>query len=189
MVSMAQLDDRVVAAQAGDKEAYADVVRLTQPALRSFLALRLLDLELLEEVEQAVYVQAYLSLERYEPRGTFVSWLCGFGRNLAAAQLRQRYRHRADDGLLALLVDDALTDPKEALEVADGRLQQQDLIRSCLSELAPEARGLIEARYFNEQEVADIAAERGRSRNWVSVNLMRIRRSLRSCLQNKGVVT
>ena len=102
--------------------------------------------------------------------------------------MRQVYRHRQhDDEIMEILLDDGGDPAEHEPPTAVIRQETSDQVRSCVDNLAPAARRLVTARYFDGQSVADIAADIGRSPNWVSVNLMRCRQTLGKCLRAQGV--
>ena len=56
-----------------------------------------------------------------------------------------------------------------------------------IDELAPAARRIVMARYFDGESVKDIAREEGREPNSISVTLTRCRKTLGKCLAAHGV--
>ena len=140
-----------------------------------------LDPALVEELTQAAFVTAYRKLDRYEPRGAFRAWLKAIARNLMLHELRERRRWatQRQDCLELIAVEDALDLDEDAVE----RDRQLERLRVCLDRLAPAARELVEARYASQCGSAQIAAALGRSEVWVRVTLLRIRRTLRGCIE------
>lgn len=176
----------------GDRQAFATLVQSAQIPLRSFLALRLMSLDHLDDVEQATWVTCYQNRAKYIPGGNALAWIMGIARNLARQHLRQIYRHQhQDDEVLAVLFEESLgnTAPQVEPDTAVIQREVREQVQDCLSGLAPASRQLIVARYFADKSVSEIAEDLGRSANWVSVTLMRVRKSLSACLERKGVRT
>lgn len=188
--SAEHLDTLMCAVQDGDQDAFRDLVAAAQVPLRSFLALRLVHLEHLDEVEQATWVTCYQKRDVYRPGSRFLPWVMGIAKNLAAQHMRQVYRHRQhDDEIMDLLLDEEANSESLDPDTAMLRRETTGLVQDCVKKLAPMARRLVEARYFQEKSVAEIAETEGRTGNWVSVNLMRIRQNLGNCLKAQGLDT
>lgn len=176
----------------GDRQAFATLVQAAQIPLRSFLALRLASLDHLDDVEQATWVTCHQNRAKYRPGNNALAWIMGIARNLARQHLRQTYRHQHhDDQVLAALFEESLgeTTPQVEPDTAFIQREVQEQVQDCLADLAPTSRNLIMARYFADKSVTEIADEVGRTANWVSVSLMRIRKSLSACLARKGIQT
>lgn len=176
----AELDRAVVAAQAGDPAAFEQVVRSTHRELRIFLAVRCHSANMVEEALQATYVSVWENLGRYEPRGTFLSWLKGFGLRRLRRELEAQRRTCPEGslhGLLAVADADALA--SEAVRPYEGQLKR---LTGCLEALDAAARELIELRYRDGWSLDRLAARLGKSSGALANILFRLRRRLRDCL-------
>ena len=80
-VSASQPEDRLIlAARAGDKQAYGRLVEICQSPLRSFLrTLSYNDRDLADDLAQDTFLTAYKRLNSYRGEGEFLSWLMGIG--------------------------------------------------------------------------------------------------------------
>ncbi len=181
------IDAMVAQVQAGGREVYRDLVLAVQQDLRVWLAWRLGQAELVEEVLQATLVAAYEHLNEYECRGTFRAWVKGIARHRALRALRERQRDRARR---ADVLDQALIDCRLDALNADAEREERevalDRLRACLAALSPAARRLVEQRYAAERSLDDLGRELGRTANALAARLFRIRASLQRCLQNDG---
>ena len=184
------LDKLMCAVQAGDREAFVALIEASQVALRSFLALRLRQLEHLDDIEQNTWVTCFQRKDSYQGGSRFIPWLLGIAHNLARSHMRQVYRHRQPDmDVLDLLTEDSAGNQADFGEPANHviRHETSQQVRTCVDALAPTGRRLVKARYFEGISVADIASKEGRDPNWVSVTLMRCRKALGKCLSEHGV--
>jgi RNA polymerase sigma-70 factor (ECF subfamily) len=74
---------------------------------------------------------------------------------------------------------------------ADGRSEQAEArlrgLQECLLELSPDAKQLIRNRYYENRPIGEIAGLCDRSQTWVAVTLFRIRKTLLTCMRQRGV--
>jgi len=99
--------DLIRAAQGGSAEAFTDLVRRHQYAVRACLAVRLGDPHEAEDLAQEVFVTAFTRLREFDVDRPFGPWLRGIAFNLLRNHAR-KFRPRAIGGneeLTALLRD------------------------------------------------------------------------------------
>jgi RNA polymerase sigma factor (sigma-70 family) len=180
-----ELDALAIAAQAGDRDAFRDLVLATQRELAISVAAHSVSRELVEEVLQQAYVTAFEKLAQYRPEGTFRPWLRTIARNHLFAHWRERRRLAESDGdaLDQLIAADGL----EELERDDGRDERETArLAACLELLPERARQLLERRYCEEQPLARLAEQFKRSAATLSVTLFRLRQQLRRCVERSA---
>lgn len=114
----------------------------------------------------------------------FPAWLRGIGRNLAHKHFRTRKRRREEAwDELHDLIDQSFAE-------ADGATWHDDerrALRRCLEQMPTRGRELLRQRYEEDCTPKDIAKRHGRTADAVRVALMRLRQSLRTCLQRAAV--
>ena len=185
----AQRDVVVRRVQDGDREAYRLLVEDLEREVRGFVAARASSLELVDEVVQSAFVEAYRNLSNYELRGTFVSWVKGFARNLLKRELAQRARLvSTDQEVLEGLVSSASLDALAEEDAADGRREDLARIERCLAALSPRARLMAERRFVEQVPINRIAQQFKQTRAAIANALSRIRASLRTCVEAAGEV-
>src|SRR5260370_330227 len=94
--------------QAGDGDAFAELVKRYSPRLRYFLRRLLTDFDAVEDLLQEVWFDVFRGLDRLLDLGAFPSWVYRIARDRAARRLRRRQLPResindlreleADDG-------------------------------------------------------------------------------------------
>lgn len=175
-----ELDQLVRRVQAGDREAFGEVVFAIRRELRIFLSAHASSIDMVEEVLQSTLVAAYENLGKYEPRGTFLCWTKGIARNLMLKEIKARSRYVApDEDFLDRLAIEASASSLDAQDRAEASVER---LRSCLKKLPDNAMKLIEQRYFNRLSVRDLAKRNNRTESWAAVSLFRIRDILRDCM-------
>ena len=116
----------------------------------------------------------------YDAARPFVPWALTFARFQVMAWRKRQARDRLvlNDELFGVLAD------RLVAEAAPPN-RRLDAIETCLSNLQPDSRELVDARYVHGEAVQEIAARLGRSVNVVSVSLFRIRKALLDCVRTK----
>lgn len=167
----------------GDLDAYGEVVKKYQGMLLSYALRRLTDWSQAEEVVQLTFIRSHQKLEEFDHEKDFGVWLCVTCKYLIMTELEKRRREASnktkyrDELELDLL--GALPAPSE-FEPGDEFLA----LKLCISKLKSEAASLVEFRYFGNKSCQQIASEKGRTVTWVTSNLSRVRKMLRTCLES-----
>lgn len=145
------------AAQHGDVDAFAEIVRRYERRLRLVLLRVLGDERDVEEATQDAFVQAWRNLDRYRGEAAVFTWLYRIGVNEALAR-RRRKRHETVD-LETSESESARyvrrdTQPEASAESADVRTQVLAALRT-LPEDHREAVVLRDIAGLSNEEVAD----------------------------------
>lgn len=179
---MAQTTAELVrCAQAGDRLAFDELVRLTYADTYT-LAFRLTgDPEDARDIAQETYLRAFRGLERFRGDAQFSTWLYRITSNCASTHLGRRGRHRHDQLDENTPADDLrpAANPESALE--SGALR--DRLQAALMGLPPRMRAVVVLRDVYDLPHDSIAAELGISVSAAKVRLHRARRRLREDLQ------
>lgn len=114
--SDADLITRVL--QAGDPNAFGELVRRYQSPVRSFLRrLTRGDAALADDLAQETFVRAWRKLETFRTEARFSTWLFGIAVNEFRARLRRDRRHQWDEP------GDQAADPESAVEAPPAGLR------------------------------------------------------------------
>lgn len=175
------------AARAGSTSAFTGLVEAYQARVRGYLARWVRDPATVDDLAQEVFLAAWRGLSGFDGVVPIGAWFAGIARNQALMHLRAEGRKQARRGDV---LDAALQDWRlKALE-ADGdrlaiRLGEVEALRACLDGLAPHQRALVEAHYVAGRTCHDIALERAQDDGAVRMAMLRIRQSLRTCLERR----
>jgi RNA polymerase sigma-70 factor (ECF subfamily) len=172
-------------AAAGDRVAYAELVRHYQRPLAGFLARMGLTAARIEELAQDTFVRAWTHLPRYRPQqAQFSTWLYTIARRLALNELdRAAHRHEVPAG------------PGPADEAADPagdparhllRRRRDAQLHQALRALPHADRSVLALAYVKELDVAQIAAIEGCAAAAVRTRLTRARQRLLQALHALG---
>ncbi len=175
--------DLIAAAQAGEREAFDELVRMTYADTYT-LAYRLTgNEEDARDVSQEAYLRAYRAIKRFRGDAQFSTWMYRITANCAATYLGRRSRHRHDVLDDAVPLADPRTDHDPQLR-ADASDLRNRLARA-LEDLPPRLRSVVVLRDVYDLPHEAIAAELGISESAAKVRLHRARNKLREQLFSK----
>jgi RNA polymerase sigma-70 factor, ECF subfamily len=144
-------------AQAGDVEAFAEIVWRHERRLRLVLVRILSDPRDVEEAVQDSFVQAWRSLDRYRGEAALFTWLYRIGVNAALARTRRKQHEVLD--VAALEAEGAANAPSDVLpeRVAEAR-DERARVLAALAELPFVYREAIVLRDVAGMSNEDVAA-------------------------------
>jgi len=174
----AQVAILVEAVQAGDQEAFEQLVSISYLDVFT-LALRLCRSEQdALDVTQEAYLRAYRSIDKFRGDAKFSTWMYRITANCASTYLKKRTRHRHE-----ALEEQGEPADTEAARDPVGRAENAELrsrLDVALRTLAPKLRAVVVLRDIYDLSHEDIASELGISVSASKVRLHRARQQLRS---------
>jgi RNA polymerase sigma-70 factor (ECF subfamily) len=141
--------DLVEAARHGDREAYADLIRVRGDRLYALAQRILRDVDRAEDALQEALVIAWRDLPGLRDPDRFDAWL---HRLVVRACLAEATRERRRYSNLRVLPMDIPTSTDEFLNVAD-----RDQLERGFRRLSPQQRALLVLRHFEDRELGEIA--------------------------------
>lgn len=152
----------------------------TLPTLETFVRASVTDHHDGDDIIQATGEYIASNFAKYEPGTSFTGWA------ITVAKYRILELHRAKAKGRAVLSIDAIDAIAVAAEQdADGQSERSVAMAQCVAKLKTPHRTLLEMRYFQGVQAKTIAERLGKTPNWVSVSLLRIRESLRACIERR----
>lgn len=196
-------DERVLVrrAQAGEVEAYEQLLAKHQQRVFAVVGGILRRREDIEDVAQQVFVKAYFSLKRFDLRSAFGTWLYKIAVNECWDYLRKKKVRRLvyesdlseEQSRQMASVSEQMLGAERPKEDAARSLEQRELIERLLSELDQEDRAMLVMKEIEGFSVEEIGESLGMNVNTVKVRLFRARGKLvevyRRRLQNVPVKT
>lgn len=155
--------DMIQRAQAGDREAFAQIMLSQQHYVYSIAMSVLKNPEDAADLTQEAFIRLYRALGQYNGESRFTTWLYRLVVNLGRDELRRRGRQvqivppGADpddqDPMLTVADDDRWADPARALDSQELRSQ----VRRALGALEEHYRLVLTLYYFDDMKYTDIA--------------------------------
>lgn len=180
------LSESEVSSQSNGSNQLAGLWSAASPALTVFVRTMVRDSHDVDDIIQQTGEYVSREFHGFEPGTSFTGWVI----TVAKIRIQRLWQDRSRDRLvlnpeaLDMLADAAATMGQE-IPV------RQAAMRICVEKLQPCHQELLEMHYSNSQRPAQIAEQLGRTANAVSASLMRIRRTLKQCIEaqlshNKG---
>jgi RNA polymerase sigma-70 factor (ECF subfamily) len=144
-------------AQSGDRAAYEELVRLHAGRLYAVLLRFLGDPSDAEEVTQEAFLRAWRSIDRFEGRSQFFTWLYRIGLNEATRLVTRR----PPAGQLRSLDDEPIPeapDWSQAPEVRAGAAEVLGVLQEAIRELPIEYRATVILRDIEGLSTAEAAS-------------------------------
>jgi RNA polymerase sigma-70 factor, ECF subfamily len=138
---------------------------------------------LAEDIVSEVFLEAWRRADAFEGKSRVSTWLLAIARHKAYDAHR---RHAAttplDDDMAAAIID-----PADNPEMAANRENRNALIRTCLAQLSPAHREIIDLVYYHERSVKEIAQIAGIPEGTVKTRMFHARRRTAKLLMAVGV--
>lgn len=170
--------------QAGDKEAFGELVDRYEGKLTRYGRRFLSRQEDIEDIVQDAFVSAYQNIQSFDVAQKWSPWLYRIAHNAFVNALRKRERSPLFIDFDTLVSHPAYDDP--ALSERDQR-DMRVLLDRGLEKLAPKYREVLALYYFDEMSYKDIAEVLQVPQGTVGVRLRRAKEALKHALDNHHV--
>ena len=169
-------------ARAARDELFADLVKEHQVSLRVFVRSLGVESGWVDDLAQDTFVVAYREMDSYDPDRDFGKWLRGIARNLVRNELRKQRRHRRilHESLSQHLLDLAENEKDREVDVT-----QLSALRDCVEQLPGRSRELVRSRYYEGWDATILADKFEMKAATVRQTLLRIRRQLYQCVNQR----
>ena len=178
-----------LASQAGDELAFRTLVERHSHLIRR-LALNVVRDELeAEDVAQETFVSAWRNRQAWRPEARFTTWLYRIAMNKAIDRYRSRRAAPQSQEVIAQIIDREVS-LSETPEQHGGleRRQVSTTLMAALDALPATQRTALKLFYFEDMEVAKIAAAMNTTEQSVRALLKRGRQALKTRLRNPAAV-
>ena len=167
-------------AQAGDEQAFTDLVKNYHTFVYAIVSGVLDDLGDVEEVVQDAFINAYRGLPQLKDTASFNGWLAEIARNCARDRLRKQR-------LETVPIDEVGAHTLETSDSADAHLirdEQIELIRRAMKTLSQKDREIARAYYLDGASYGELIRTHGLSYKAISFRLSRAKRTLTKRLRH-----
>lgn len=172
-------------ARSGDRDAFTALVLLHQGRVRAYLGRFVRIPDIVDDLAQDVFLSAYRTLNTFKDEAPLDIWLLGIARHRALEYLRAESRRHAR---LANHLESVLHDwhARSLESEVSEKAADVEALRECLKSLPENSNRLVREHYFAGRTSAELARACGRSEAAVRMTLLRIRQSLRQCVQQRA---
>ena len=183
-----ETSNRVEAARAGNRAAFAELLRSHQQFAYGVAFRFLWDVQEAEDVVQETFVRIWRNLPRFDAEQSFTTWMYAIVTNLCRDRVRDRKRRPSiamEPDCMAQLEDDGIQDVATA--VAGENLLE--IIRRLTEGLPLKQRLVYTLRDLQDLSVQEVAGILEISESSVKTNLHLARRKLRGLLVQEYRIT
>lgn len=139
-----------------------------------------------EDVAQEVFVKCYKSLNSYNHKSQFATWLYRITYNHSIDTLKKNRKNKAVVALKDHL-HNHFRDSASLGDDMDNRMLQS-LLKEAIAQLPAEDRAIIVLYYYDDQPLREIANVLGIKENHAKIKLHRIRSKLQEQLHSKKAI-
>ena len=174
----------MLAVQAGDQDAFEELVRAYERPVFSMLRRMLGPAAPVEDLAQEAFLRVWRARDRYRPEGRFLTWLYRILWNLAANQARTWKRKpsqplpRTEEGAVLEPVSTGSPAPEDAPDAQDWA----QLLEEALAELPENQRAALVFQHYDGLDLTAIGEVLGISPKAAKSLLHRARENLRIAL-------
>ena len=176
----------MAAAQKGDAPAYQALLRDCVPVIAASARRQGVTPDRVDDVVQEVLITIHRARATYDPSRPFLPWLRAIAQRRAIDGLRRHGRQAVREVHDPIAYESHAQDTAEADDVLDTQSRVQAL-RASIATLPPGQRQAAERLGLRGQTLEEAAAETGRSKVALKVNLHRAIKALRGKLGGQGM--
>ena len=160
----------------GNKEDFRFIIRDYIGVVRSFLASRLFDGTMVDDLAQEVFMAVFEQLKQYKTDLSFKSWVLGIANNKLKMHYRSMgNRKTAYERFLEVLENN----------VIDMEPVENDLVlklNKCMENLSERMKKFLHLKYVDKMKALEIAKDNEMQEDAVSALLYRSRKKLAECM-------
>lgn len=162
----------IEAVLAGERAAFAELVRRYEHAVHAVAMGILRDHHAAQDISQESFIAAYRRLDTLRDRSSFGSWIVQIARNQALTSVRLRRAEQPLDG-----------SPEPSTHAGNGQLDAPaERLLAAVMELPDHERTVVMLKYFAGHSLEQISAMTGQPVGTVGAQLHRARAHLRGLL-------
>ena len=165
-----------------DKNALQTLYRRHNVKVYRFALRFIRDESTAEDVVSEVFIDVWRQAGRFEHRSQVSTWLLAIARNKALSMLRRRAETSLDEEV-AEFIEDSSDNP----EVTMQKQERSAILRSCLDQLSPAHREIIDLVYYHEKSVDEVAEVIGVPANTVKTRMFYARKRIGEMMAAQGL--
>lgn len=177
-------EDRALIARIAAREQTALKALMAQHQTRvyRYLARRLRNDAMAEELTNEVFTEVWLHADAFEGRASASTWLLGIAHHRMVSKLRKRREEPWDEEKAGVIADFS-DDPEIAAQKAD----KAKIIRLCIGKLSEAHREIVDLVYYHEMSISEISSQLGIPEATVKTRMFYARKQLSDVLKTAGI--
>jgi RNA polymerase sigma-70 factor (ECF subfamily) len=179
-----EMSDEALIQSLADGDKHALQVLFERHNVRVFrFALRIVrNKPVAEDLVSEVFFEAWRHAGKFEGRSGVSTWLLAIARHKAFDALRRGSEAQLDEQT-ATAIEDPADDPEASIEKKD----RSAILRSCLTQLSPTHREVIDLVYYQEKSVGEVALIIGSPESTVRTRMFYARNRIGRLLMEAGL--
>mgnify|MGYP002378331322 FL=1 len=171
-----ELNKALVSVLNGNKEDFRFIIHEYIGVVRSFLASRLFDGSMVDDLAQEVFIAVYEQLRQYKTDLPFKSWVLGIAHNKIKMHYRSMgSRKSAYERFLEVL-------EKNVIDLEPAESDMSSKLNKCMENLSERMKQFLQFKYIDKMKAIDIAKENDMQEDAVNALLYRTRKKLADCM-------
>jgi RNA polymerase sigma-70 factor, ECF subfamily len=170
----------VARAAEGDRRALQRLFVRHQRRIYRFVLRLVSNTATAEDIVSEVFIELWRHAASFERRAQVSTWLLAIARNKALSTMRRRVDAPLDD---AMAVPDQAVTAEENLDAG----QRSAALRSCLGQLSPSHREIVDLVYYHDKSVDEVSAIVGVPAATVKTRMFYARKRLAELLRAAGI--
>jgi RNA polymerase sigma-70 factor (ECF subfamily) len=167
---------------AGDKRAMQILFARHNVRVFRFLARFVGDRSAAEDLVSEVFLDIWRQAGRFQDRSQVTTWLLAIARNKALSALQRRSTEELDEEAVA-----AVEDTDQNPEITIHTRQTSAILLSCLTQLSPPHREVIDLVYYHEKSTDEAAEITGVPQNTVKTRMFYARKRIAELMAAQGI--
>lgn len=172
----------VEAIAAGDRHALQTLYGRHQVKVYRFAMRFMRDEAAAEDLVSEVFIDVWRQAERFERRCQVSTWLLAITRNKALSTLRRRSHEQLDHEIAEFIED-----PADNPEITIQKQERSQILRSCLKELSPAHREIVDLVYYHERSIEEVSEIIGVPANTVKTRMFYARKRIGEMMTARGI--
>lgn len=174
----------LAAVLSGDTDAYRHIVLRHHRRLYYFVAGKVANQSLVEDIVQKALVTAFKKLEEYNQSQDFEAWLRGIALNHCRDSWKQTARQaKLHERLLQMRRAEMQLELSDEKAFIDER--RTIALRQCVEALTPTEQQAVQMRFVEERGLSELSAELGKDAQALRFQLYRLRQRLAQCVRKR----
>jgi RNA polymerase sigma-70 factor, ECF subfamily len=186
LTDVAEEESKLVAAsQAGSRAAFIDLVRMHQSRVRSYIGTRIFDRSVADDIAQETFVSAFRGIAGFRGEATFRVWLLGIARHRMLDHLRAELRVSRNQSAPHWITQREVESADSERSTLSRQDAELEALADCIARLPAASARAVEEHYFKGRPIVEIAREFRKDAGAIRIELFRIRKALRGCIDGK----